>query len=230
MKRALLFFAAVLLPAAFAVAQEVEITSEPSHHLALQNEYVRVFKVEVASQAATLMHRHRHDYLFVTLGDSRISNEVQGKAPLELKHADGECEFARGNFAHVARNLSDQPFRNVTIELMQDEKFRNAPSPWPMEGGDQEFPGGRLKVLFVRAGARVSEIDLQPGAAVPKRHYGPRLLIAVTHLKTRENAEQQRGTLVDIKSGDIKWLPGEKNTTVANAGKLPARLVMVEFR
>jgi hypothetical protein len=81
MKRALLL---VLLLISFLAAQtatEVEITAEPSHHLALENEFIRVFKVEVAPHASTLMHRHRHDYVFVTLGDAHVSNEVEGKLP-----------------------------------------------------------------------------------------------------------------------------------------------------
>src|SRR5437899_9197157 len=118
----LLFLATLTLAAQ--TPSEVELTSEPSHHLALENEYVRVFKVEVAPHAATLMHRHRHDYVFVTLGASKVSNEVEGKAPLTLKLQDGETRFTPGGFAHIAKNLSDQPFRNVTIEFLQDEKAR----------------------------------------------------------------------------------------------------------
>jgi quercetin dioxygenase-like cupin family protein len=101
MKRALLFF--LLLPfLAAQTAPEVEITSEPSHHLVVDNEHVRVFKVEVAPHTSTLMHRHRHDYVFVTLGDAHLSNEVEGKSPVDLKLADGETRFTAGNFAHVA--------------------------------------------------------------------------------------------------------------------------------
>jgi len=107
----------VPLLAAFAAAPEVEITSEPSHHLALENEHVRVFQVEVAPKTSTLLHWHRHDYFFVSLGDSHVVNEVVDKQPVDLKLADGETRFTPGNFAHVARNLSDRPFRNVTIEF-----------------------------------------------------------------------------------------------------------------
>jgi hypothetical protein len=46
MKRVLFFF--LLIPLLSAqTTPEVQITAEPSHHLALENEYVRVFKVEV---------------------------------------------------------------------------------------------------------------------------------------------------------------------------------------
>ena len=214
-----------------AQASEVEITSEPSHHLAFENEYVRVFKVEVAPHAATLMHRHRHDYLFVTLGDTHISNEVEGKPPVDLKLSDGETKFATGNFAHVARNLSDRPFRNVTIELLQDSKMRTAPSPWPMEGGDQTFPGGQLKVLFVRDGARVSEIDLQPGATQPSHHHdGPFLVVAITDLDFRSDRKGQTPISTHMKAGDIKWLPGGYTHTLTNTASQPARHVIVEFK
>ena len=162
MKRALVLF--LLIP--FLAAQttsEVEITSEPSHHLVLENESVRVFKVEVTPHALTLMHRHRHDYVFVTLGESHVSNEVENKSPVDVKLSDGETRFVPGNFAHVARNLSDQPFRNVTIELMQDEKLRQTPSHWPDETGEKTFDGGHSKILFVKDGVRISEVDLEPG-------------------------------------------------------------------
>jgi quercetin dioxygenase-like cupin family protein len=230
MKRALLLVPVITL-ALLAQVPEVEITSEPSHHLALENEHIRVFKVEVAPHAATLMHRHRHDYLFVTLGDSRVSNEVEGKAPVELKLSDGETRFTPGNFAHVARNLSDQPFRNVTIELLQDDKVRTAPSPWPMEGGDQDFTGGHLKVLFVRDAARVSEIDLQPGATQPShRHDGPFLVVAITDLDFRSDREGQGPITTHMKAGEIKWLAGGYTHTLTNTGASPSRHVIVEFK
>ena len=115
----------------YAQSTEVEITSEPSHHLAFENDQVRVFKVEVAPHKSTLMHWHRHDYLFVTLGDAHVSNQIQGRDPIELNFVDGDTRFVSSNFAHVAQNLSDKPFRNVTIELLKDEEARKNP---PLNG------------------------------------------------------------------------------------------------
>jgi quercetin dioxygenase-like cupin family protein len=225
--------ALLILPllAAYAAAPEVDITSDPSHHLAVENEYLRAFKVEVAPKAATLLHRHRYDYLFVTLGNSHVVNEVAEKPPVELTLADGETRFVAGNFAHVAKNLSDQPFRNVTIELLQDDKMRTAPSPWPLEGGNKEFPGVHIKVLFVRDGARVSAIDLDPGATVPSHHHdGPHLLVAVSDLDLRSEVDGQGPMPGKFKSGDVKWIPGGYTHTLTNEGKTTARLVTVEFK
>jgi len=228
MRRA--FFLFCLIPLLAAQSTEVEITSEPSHHLALENEYVRVFKVEAPPHAATLLHRHRHDYIFVTIGDADISNEVEGKPPVELKFADGDARFTEGNFAHVARNLSDKPFRNVTIELLQDEKLRQTRSRWPMEGGDKTFPGGHSKILFVRDAVRVSETDLDPGATVPSHHHdGPHLLVAVSDLDLRSDVQGQGPMPGKFKAGDVKWLPGGYTHTLTNTGARAARFVTVEF-
>ena len=107
----------------FAFAQEitervVPITQEPSHHLVLENTYVRVFNVEVAPHFTTRVHRHDHDYLFVTLGDSDVSNERVHAEPVELRLKDGETHFTPGGFAHKAVNLADTPFHNITIEFI----------------------------------------------------------------------------------------------------------------
>ena len=224
-------FLLLLVPFLLAqTATEVEITAEPSHHLALDNEYVRVFKVEVAPHASTLMHRHRHDYIYVTIGDAHVSNELEGKPPVDVKFKDGDTRFTPGNFAHVARNLSDQPFRNVTIELMQDEKLRKTPSHWPEEAGEKTFPGGRSKILFVKDGVRVSETNLEPGATIPSHHHdAPHLLIAVSDLDLRSNVEGMGPMPGSFKSGDIKWLPGGYTHTLTNVGRNPARFVTVEF-
>jgi quercetin dioxygenase-like cupin family protein len=229
MKRLIASILFILPLTLFAQAPEVEITAEPSHHLALTNEYLRVFQVEVAPHASTLMHRHRHDYMFVTLGDSHVSNQVAGKTPVDLKIADGETHYTPGNFAHIAVNLSDQPFRNVTIEFLQDEQLRNAPSPWPANSGPHDTTGVHAKVLFEKDGARVSQIEIDPGTTVPHHHEGPHLMVAANDLELSSDVEGRGSMPAHFKSGDVKWLPGGYTHTLTNTGKSAAKLVIVEF-
>jgi quercetin dioxygenase-like cupin family protein len=207
---------------------EVEITAEAHHHLAFENEYVRVFKVEVAAHDSTLMHRHRHDYIFVTVGSSDVSNEVEGKPPVELKLQDGDTHFLSGNFAHIARNLAPTPFRNVTIELLKNDKAAGA--KWDEERGLQVLHGGTQEILFVKDGARVSEVELQPGGMMPSHHHnGPHLVVAITDLDLRSEIEGRGPAAAQLKSGDAKWMPGGYTHTLTNTGKQPAKFVTVEF-
>ena len=232
MKQILIVLMLIVVPSLFmltpsAPAQEVEITAEPSHRLALENSYVRAFQVEVAPHAATLMHVHRHDYIFVTLGDAHISNEVQGKSPVEAMLYDGDARFVPGNFAHIARNLADTPFRNVTIELPQDEKMRSA-THWDKDSGEETFNGGQRKILFVKDGVRVSQVELSAKMAMPKdEHVRPRLLVAVSDFELGQNSDGRESPGKDLKAGDMWWSDGLLAVTNASAG--PAKFVLLEF-
>lgn len=241
--RSLCFAASALLFAAVGLAQtkaptktttpaEVEITSEPSHHLALQNSYVRVFQVEVFAGSATLMHRHRHDYVFITLGSAEISNQVEGKAPVTLTLHDGEARATDGGFAHIVRNLAPTSFRTVAIELLQDEKARQSPPPkWDEERGLHVLHGGTEDILFVKDGVRVSQIDLQIAGSMPKHHHpGPHLIVALTDLVLRSDAVGQAPSNLEMKAGDVKWLDSGLTQTETNVGEKEAKLVILEFK
>src|SRR5947199_10673202 len=91
----------------------VPISKEGHHHLVLENEYVRVYSVEVAPHSETLYHQHDLDYIFVTLGDSDVDSVRVGEQPAHLLLKDGEVRFTKGGFAHKAVNNSEKPFRNV---------------------------------------------------------------------------------------------------------------------
>ena len=234
MKRPALFCLTATLLTAQAIAPEVELNAEPHHHLTLENKYVRVYNVEVPPHADTLMHWHRHDYIFVTLGPTEVVNAVKDKPPVTLKLQDGETRFSPAPFAHIARNLTDQPFRNVTIEIVDDDSLRhsaaNGDVKWNEDRALETFQGGTQQILFVKDGIRASEFELQPGATVPKYHHtGPHLLVAVSDLDIRSDVEGMGPMPGHFKSGDSKWLPGNYSHTLTNTSQKPAKFVTLEF-
>jgi oxalate decarboxylase/phosphoglucose isomerase-like protein (cupin superfamily) len=235
MKRHILL--GLVLLTAQGLAPEVEITAEPHHHLTFENKSVRVFNVDVPPHADTLMHWHRHDYIYVTLGDSQVVNAVKDKPPATVKLQDGETRFSPAPFAHIARNLSDQPFRNVTIEILEDATLRSSTPHWDEDRALDILQGGTKQILFVKDAIRVSEFELQPGAVVPMQHQaGPYLLVAVTDLNLRDdNVRDNEKTLVpgaftlDLGSGGQTWLPSKSLHSITNVGKNPAKFVTLEF-
>jgi oxalate decarboxylase/phosphoglucose isomerase-like protein (cupin superfamily) len=229
----LLCFLATLLVAQ-AAAPEVELTSEPHHHLTLENKSVRVFNVEVPPHTDTLMHWHRHDYIAVNLGAAEVINAVNNKPPVTVKLQDGQTSFTSATFAHIASNRTDQPFRNVTIEIVDDEALRTSTFKWDEDRGLETFLGGTKQILFVKDGIRVSELELQPGSVIPMHHHaGPHLFVAVTDVDLRSDVQGQgtnpAPTSGHFKPGDSKWLPGGYSHTVTNTGKRPAKFVTLEF-
>ncbi len=214
--------------------QSVEITSEPSHHLVFQNEYVRVFDVTVAPKASTLVHRHNHDYLFVTLGDSDVVNARVGEKPVPLHLKDGEVRYTPGNFAHTAINESDHPFHNITIELLKpsstvatcaeacvvrlpctDRTNASCPSTEKRISSDQWT---------------ASLVTVPPSSRLEKHtHTMPHLVIAVSDLDLTSQTESA-GSNVNKGPGGLAWVPSGVTHTLANNGTKPAQFVTLEFK
>lgn len=207
----------------------VEITAEPGHHLVLQNQYTRVFQIALPAHASTLLHAHRHCYLFVNLGTAKIENDVQGKAPVTMKLLDGQTELSQTPMAHVIRNLGDTPFRNVTIEILRPPAAPGQNAP-PERGLDLDSDMA-IQILYDTPQVRVSEFQLNPGMQVdvPARKW-PHLLVAVSEMRLRDQVRNGRGIELKQKPGDISWSPGGHAHSFTNAGPQPAHWVEVEFK
>lgn len=221
--------------------QSVEITSEPSHHLVFQNEYVRVFDVTVAPKATTLVHKHNHDYLFVTLGDSDVVSARVGEKPAALHLKDGEVRFTPGNFAHAAINESDQPFHNITIELLKASANVKTCTESCDSGGciasilrtpgdNSPLPG--CPVTFRRITAdqwTVSLVELPSNSSLDTHPVGPTLLIAVSDLKLSKQTPDATYPF-QRSSGGLDWLPTGLKETVHNDTSKAAQYVTLEFK
>jgi hypothetical protein len=239
MKLAAIFCLSATLLSAQATAPEVEITNESHHHLVLENKYVRVFDVEIPAHSETLMHWHRHDYVYVTIGDTEIVNTVKDKPAVTVKFQDGQTGFSSAGFAHLVRPTDDHSFHNLTIEILDDATLRSAPSPWtskdPNKNDDrglEVLAGGTAQILFVKDAIRATEFELQPGAAVPSQHKGQQLLVAVSDLELRAGATASGAKASHsalLKSGDVKWIPANDSSDIAATAAHPAKFVTLEF-
>ena len=207
--------------------QSVEITSEPSHHLVFQNEYVRVFDVTVAPRTSTLIHKHNHDYLFVTLGDSDVVSERLGEKPAALQLKDGEVRYTPGNFAHAAINKSDRPFHNITIELLKPS------TKVYMCAGTCSNPSvPSVQTAWASDQWTASLVKLPPSASLEKNASSlPHLLIAVSELDLASVSATETGSdRIKRGPGGLAWVPGGKSHWLANDTSKPAQFVTLEFK
>jgi uncharacterized RmlC-like cupin family protein len=214
--------------------QSVEITSEPSHHLVLENEYVRVFDVTVAPNASTLVHRHNSDYLFVTLGDSDLVNARVGEQPVALQLKDGEVRFTPGKFAHAAINKSDKPFHNITIELLKpSSKVANCTDACAvsMPCSDQSNIHCPAKVTRISSDQwTVSLVTLPPSThwEYPE-HAQPHLMVAVSGLDLSSMNKAGREN-IKRDPGGFSWVPAGDTHFLLNNSTKAAQFVTLEFK
>jgi hypothetical protein len=117
------------MPAQIAPAQSppadtgksVSIKEEPHHHMILENAYVRVFRVEIISPDATLLHHHDTPYAYMSIGRADFINAVEGKPEARVTMASGQLGYSKGGFSHIVRTTNDVPFYNITIELLHPQ-------------------------------------------------------------------------------------------------------------
>lgn len=196
----------------------VPLTSEPSHHLAISNEYVRAFKVEVAPHAETLYHLHDHDYVYVTLGDTEINNVVLHGQNVRMALKDGQVRFSKAPLTHKAQNNGDQPFRNVTVEFLRGIGTPECGLPGAQQScgigpgwsggvdGNSEMSSGYAQPVFRASHMTVDEFTTKGGSEIPEEAIpqAPFLIIAVSSLKFRLNS--QKGTQeLTTQPFDIFW-------------------------
>src|SRR5208282_4356124 len=102
-------------------ANSVAMKDEPHHHLVLENEFVRVFYVDLPAHQATPLHKHDQPYLGISLGPADFLNAVAGKPEVSVTLNDGQVTYSKGGFNHIVRVDSLLPFRNFTVELLRPQ-------------------------------------------------------------------------------------------------------------
>ncbi len=212
----------------------VEITSEPSHHQVLSNMYVRVFAVSADPGKSTLMHRHGHDYLSVSIGDAQIANTKEGAQPVTVNFKDGDVRFTASPLVHAVANTGDKTFRNRTIEIMQPTTNAKACAescaiPVPCDSADKAACPSVVK-LFTADQWSVTLVTLPAGAKYAQHtHLANYLNVPLADADVTVKKQDQAETIVHYKTGEVTW----NNPVVhaaTNSGKTMARLVVLEFR
>lgn len=200
----------------------VEITAEPMHKLVLENEYVRVFEVEVPPNETTLVHRHERPYVWVSIGDAEVVSESPGKDPVAVHAKNGEVKFTPAGLVHKAKNVGSTTFRNVTVELKHVHTGGTL-------GGIIVTSGRDVPQQFVDNdyGCLAANYTLKPDGMASSLG-GDHLLIAVTDVALRREFVRTPNELVRVKAGSVKWMKGSGRDELVNDGAATLRFVLLQ--
>jgi quercetin dioxygenase-like cupin family protein len=216
---AVLLLVAVLTPAAQA---PVAVADEPRHHLKFENQYVRVFDVQVPPGDTTLFHVHSNDYLFVSIGSATLKAELMGAQPADLIVKDGECRYSKAPITHRVTNVGKDLFRNITIEVL------NSPG---IGAGAQthELPGHT--VVLDNDRVRVERLVIEPGQSIAT-HTHPRsgLGVVVSGAEIQIDSPRQKPRTVRFEPGGFQWLDGPVTHSMKNTGKTRFEAVHIDWK
>ncbi len=210
------------------------LPGEPHHHLKIDNEYVRAYYVEVPPHEDTQLHQHDHDYIYVSLGPADVVNAVLNKPEVHLLLKDGETHFTRGGFAHVARNLSDAPFRNVTIELLHPQDHLQNLCKVVAQGdsgscvrNDTDPDRYLEEPWFETREFRIDFLQLQRNGKFVQRIPTGCLYVSLDEGQLQDKSDEQAA---NMHAGDVFWVPGAAILNLRNSGPSASRFLLLWFK
>ena len=210
----------------------VEITAEPSHHLKIDNPYFRAFYIDVAPHQSTLMHHHGYDYLAVALGHTEIDSITSNGTVKHVVLEDGAVGYTPAGLTHVATNLAATPFRNATIELLQNQGHPVCVKNCENDPRAKDWPPLTAESKLIGYGDtfRISEAIIKPKQTVSTEEPSPHLVIMLTDMQAHTGQPGSGGMDFSQKTGDMMFHAGHPDHGLTNTGDQEIRLVVVEFK
>jgi hypothetical protein len=238
-KQALFVVTWGLFSGAAARAQTViPLAQEPHHHLALHNEYVNVYQVEVAPRDAVLLHRHDVDAISVMLSDAEVTVHAPGKPDVRQKLLEGQVRLQARGYVHSTSIDGDTTYRNVTVELLlPQQEGRNLCAPVIVAGPlncapAQAAPEGKTHIeqpQFETDQTSVALIRVLPHQKVSLGDPGHAELILALDAGVARAGGGVAGKW--LHRGEFVWLESGKNAKAfQNDGDNEARLVCFVLR
>jgi len=127
-------FFSLLLVVKFSFSQ-VPVREEPRHHVALQNQYLRLLDVRLPPGDTTFFHVHEIPSLFLVLSKTLTSSQVKGE---EWVNGTFTSEpgyswyngFTTGPLIHRVANIDTVPFHVMDIEILSNYNAHLAQLPF----------------------------------------------------------------------------------------------------
>jgi quercetin dioxygenase-like cupin family protein len=210
----------------------VEITAEPSHHLKIENDYIRAYYAEVAPQQSTLMHHHGTDYIGVSFGPNEIDSTSPDGKVKHVVFADGQVTYTPAGVVHTFTDRASTPFRNATVELLQNHGGPVCVNNCASDPRTKDWPPltGESKLIGYGDTFRISEAIIKPQQAVSTDEPFPHLVILVTDMHAHSGPPGTGGTDFSQKAGDMMFHGGHPDHGLTNVGDHEMRLVVIEFK
>lgn len=221
-------------PGLVARAQEkpVSLADDPTHKLELSNRTVQVYRVEVPAGGHTLLHRHEHDSLRITLADSDSLDAIVGQPPVAAQRKLGETRWARSGLTHQVTNRAQTPLRGVTVELLQP----GGPAQPATEPVSRYCnPGSQTacvseRYLFCTDRVCVSDVTMGAGAVTTRHtHSTDHMVIALTDFDVTDEAAGKPPERRVLKAGEVNYFSAGLTHQLTNS-QHATRFITVVFR
>jgi quercetin dioxygenase-like cupin family protein len=219
----------------------IPLASEPHHHLALHNEYVNVYQVEVAPHDSVLLHRHDFDAISVMISSAEVTVLTPGKPDEHRKLVDGQVRLQARGYVHSTSIDGNTTYRNVTVELLQPQQgarnlcsavMANQPLNCPATQASMpnETPISISQPQYETDETLVTLIRVLPHQSIViGDHQQPGLVVVLDSDVMAGEKGSSEGK--PVHSGDFLWLGQDKASKVLkNSGEKEARIILFTLK
>jgi mannose-6-phosphate isomerase-like protein (cupin superfamily) len=223
-------------PSRSSVAASMDVKRDHCFRSVLENDRVRVFKVDVPGLQSTSLDYHHHDYLLVSLGTSNF--EVLGNGiryPMQMD--DGEMQVLKGGASHRISNLSGSPLRLVEMEVIgevhPERPICGLGKPACTDGifGRNEAGSYNQSTLFETDTVKLARVQLGAGSLLPEhRHDRCHILVSLADTTLRESPVGSGSRELQLSPGDAQWYSGRVTHTIENLDTRDVQFITVEFK
>lgn len=214
----------------------VDTKSDHFFHSVMENDRVRVFRVEIPPSQTSALDQHRHDYIVVSLGKNDF--EIAGSGmTFQMQMNDGEMQVLKGGAPHRITNRSDQPLRLLELEVLREvhpeQPVCGLGGRRCTEGtfGHSDTGTYTRSTLFETDTVKVARIELGPESLLPEhRHDRCHLLLALADVSLRDETGIDEERAIHLKAGQAEWYPQAVVHSLKNVDKQGVRFITVEFK
>jgi quercetin dioxygenase-like cupin family protein len=217
----------------------IPLASEPHHHLALHNEYVNVYEVEVAPHDSVQLHRHEFDAISIMMSNSEVVVQAPGKPDARQKLFVGQVRLQSSGYVHSTWIEGDTIYRNITVELLfRQQGGHNLCAQVIATQGlncprEQASPPGSTPMeqpLYETEETSVALIRVQPHQNVTLGNTGgSELIVSLDDALVATAGET--GPAKPLRPGDFSWIAiGQAASVFKNNSDKEARMISLRLK
>ena len=178
------------------------------------------------------MHHHPHDYIAVAFGHSVVDSTTPDGKVKHIVLEDGDVLYTPAGLTHAAADRAATPFRNATIELMENNGHPVCVNKCQDDPRAKDWPALHEGSKLIGYGDtfRITEATIQPKQTISTDVPYPHLTVLLTDMHVHTGPEGSGGMDFNQKAGDMIFHGGHPDHGLTNTSDQPLRLVVVEFK
>jgi quercetin dioxygenase-like cupin family protein len=225
MKRNLVLCLCVCLLALPAWAQDAVKVDAKHYKVVVENEYVRVLRINYGAKEKSVMHSHPNSVaVFLTDFHGQFTLPDGTKQPVDAKAGSTLWTAAA---SHLPENLGDKPMELILVELKAQP---GAAMAAPKGSKDPlQLAGVNCTVDFENEWVRVLRWKEKAGEKNAMHGHPALVTVALTGGKAKYTAADGKSRELTSKAGDATWSAPDAHAS-EDLSNQPSELVQVELK